>query len=178
MPKELDELVKLPGIGAYTAQAVRAFAFRCDDAAPVDTNIERILKRVFGSHDKNRKTIDALALDVLPTDVWSWNHAMMDLGATVCTARSPKCEVCPLRDVCLSYPCAGDDVKKRPQKKFADSDRMFRGRIVARLRGKAYDTDALQKGIELADHERFGRLVDSLMTEGLITLKNGKLCLR
>ena len=55
MPKELDELVKLPGIGAYTAQAVRAFAFRCDDAAPVDTNIERILKRVFGSHDKNRK---------------------------------------------------------------------------------------------------------------------------
>ncbi len=178
LPSAFEELITLPGIGTYTAQAVRAFAFRKPDAAPVDTNIERILKRVFGSHDKNRKTIDALALDVLPTDVWSWNHAMMDLGATVCTARSPKCAVCPLRSVCMSYPCAGDDVKKRPQKKFADSDRMFRGRIVARLRGKAYDTDALQKAVELDDHERFGRLVDSLVAEGLVASKNGKLCLR
>ncbi len=178
MPETHEELVKLPGIGAYTAEAVRAFAFRCADAAPVDTNIERIVKRVFGAHTKNRAHIQKLARAILPTDTWTWNHAMMDLGATVCTARAPKCAVCPLRDICASYPCAGDDVKKRPQKKFEGSDRMYRGRVVARLRGRAYDVDTLQKLVDLADEERYGRIVDSLAREGLIVVKNGKLYLR
>lgn len=178
LPQTHDALVALPGIGAYTAEAVRAFAFRCADAAPVDTNIERIVKRVFAAHTKTRAQIQDLAREVLPADTWTWNHAMMDLGATVCTARAPKCEVCPLRSFCASYPCAGDDVKKRPQAKFAGSDRMYRGRIVARLRGKSQDVDTLQKLVDLPDEERFGRIVDSLMQEGLLTVKNGKLCLR
>lgn len=178
LPETHEALVKMPGIGAYTAEAVRAFAFRRQDAAPVDTNIERIVKRVFKAHAKNRVQIQDLAREVLPADTWTWNHAMMDLGATVCTARVPKCDVCPLRTICASYPCAGDDVKKRPQAKFEGSDRMYRGRIVARLRGRSQDVDTLQKLVDLADEERFGRIVDSLMRDGLIVTKNGKLYLR
>lgn len=175
LPVTHDALVELPGIGQYTAEAVRAFAFRAKGAAPVDTNIERILKRVFRQHAASRDEIQRLAHKVVPQDVWSWGHAMMDLGATVCTARAPKCEACPLKNICASYPCAGNDVKKRPQAKFEGSDRMYRGRIVARLRGRAHDVDQLQHAIELADEERFGRIVDSLLREGLIRLKNGKL---
>lgn len=175
MPEKYDALVRLPGIGQYTAEAVRAFAFRSPGAAPVDTNIERILKRMFGAHAKSRKDVQALAHEVVPSDVWSWGHAMMDLGATVCTARTPKCEVCPLQRMCMSYPCVGNDVRKRPQKTFANSDRMYRGRIVAALRGKAFDPDALQQTIDLVDEERFGRLVEALIAEGLIAEKHGKL---
>lgn len=175
VPQDYAALVRLPGVGSYTAEAVRAFAFRAPDAAPVDTNIERIVKRVFRAHPKRREAIQNLARELLPRDVWSWNHAMMDLGATVCTARAPKCDVCPIRALCASYPCAGDDVKKRPQKKFEGSDRMYRGRIVARLRGRAYDVDTLQKLVELDDDERFGRLVDSLLREGLLLQKDGKM---
>lgn len=175
LPNAYDALLKLPGIGQYTAEAVRAFAFRAKGAAPVDTNIERILKRVFKKHDASRQEVQRLAQEVVPSDVWSWGHAMMDLGATVCTARSPKCESCPLKSICASYPCAGNDVRKRAQKAFEGSDRMYRGRIVARLRAKAYDADQLQKTIELTDEERYGRIVDSLRKEGLIREKNGKL---
>lgn len=178
LPSDGAALRALPGIGDYTAEAVRAFAFRVRGAAPVDTNIERILKRVFGAHTKDRKAIQALANEVVPSDSWSWNHAMMDLGATVCTARAPACESCPLRTMCVSYPCAGNDVKKRPQAKFADSDRMYRGRIIAVLRGKAKDPEALQMAIHLADEERFGGLVDKLLAEGLVVMKRGKLALQ
>lgn len=178
LPVTHDDLRALPGIGEYTAEAVRAFAFREPGAAPVDTNIERILKRVFKAHAANRTQIQALAHEAVPRDVWSWNHAMMDLGATVCTARAPSCAACPLKAVCASYPCAGDDVKKPPQKKFADSDRMYRGRMVAVLRAKAHDPDSLQKAVHLDDEERFGRLVDNLIAEGLIRLKRGKIELR
>lgn len=175
LPSDYDALVALPGIGPYTAEAVRAFAFRAKGAAPVDTNIERILKRVFRAHAFDRKQLQKLAKEVAPGDSWSWGHAMMDLGATVCTARSPKCESCPLKAICASYPCEGGDVVKRPQKKFADSDRMYRGRIVAQLRGRSFDVDALQVAIALVDEERFGRLVDGLRKEGIIRMKDGKL---
>lgn len=175
LPEEHDALVALPGIGHYTAEAVRAFAFRAPGAAPVDTNIERILKRVFAAHGKTRDEVQRLAHEVVPRDVWSWGHAMMDLGATTCTARAPKCASCPLSSLCASYPCAGDDVKKRPQPRFEGSDRMYRGRIVARLRGKAQDPDALQRAIALDDDERYGRIVDGLVREGMIQEKGGKL---
>ncbi len=178
LPRDHASLITLPGIGTYTAEAVRAFAFRVPGAAPVDTNIERILKRVFGAHTKPRDAVQALAHEVVPSDVWSWNHAMMDLGATVCTARAPLCTACPLQSACASYPCAGNDVKKRPQKKFADSDRMYRGRIIAVLRAKAHDPDALQAAVRLDDEERFGRLVDNLTAEGLVRLKRGRLELK
>lgn len=175
LPSAYEALLDLPGIGPYTAEAVRAFAFRAKGAAPVDTNIERILKRVYKAHAVDRKQLQQLAKEVVPNDSWSWGHAMMDLGATVCTARSPKCESCPLQKICASYPCEGGDVVKRPQKKFADSDRMYRGRIIASLRGRPFDVDDLQTAVQLDDEERFGRIVDSLIREGLIRLKGGKL---
>ena len=90
IPATLDELLALPGIGGYTARAVLAFAFEAD-AAVVDTNIARVFARLHGRRLTARE-VQALADDALEIgESWTWNQALMDLGATVCTARSPLC---------------------------------------------------------------------------------------
>ncbi len=178
LPDKYDQLIKLPGIGPYTAQAIRAFAFKKKDAAPVDTNIERVLKRVFGAYKRDRKGIEALALEVLPKDTWSWNHALMDLGATVCTARSPKCEACPLKDICAAYPCEGSEIKKSKQKKFEGSDRMYRGRLLSYLhKNSVLRRNSLGQKIGLSDNVRAIRILGGLIKDGFIKEKRGKISL-
>ena len=102
LPAELGALRALPGIGAYTAAAVRAFAFERDDAA-MDVNLRRVVHRVrFGLEHPplaDERALDTLALAAVPPGAaHDWNSALMDLGATLCTARAPKCLVCPLRE--------------------------------------------------------------------------------
>ncbi len=168
-PQEIDDMIKLPGIGPYTAHAVAAFAFQKKGAAPVDTNIDRVLRRVFGRRDARKKEIAELAQTVAPKDVWSWNHALMDLGATKCMARNPKCETCPLKDICLSYPCIGDDIVKVKQKKFEGSDRMYRGKIVKMLQGREFlPVRQLGRLLDLTDKERMKRILDGLVKDGFI----------
>ena len=83
VPEELDALLALPGIGAYTARAVHVFAFEHDDAV-VETNIARLLARVVGER-LTAKRVQAFADDLVPGgDGWAWNQVLMDLGATVC----------------------------------------------------------------------------------------------
>lgn len=177
LPEKYDELIKLPGIGPYTAQAIRAFAFRRKDAAPVDTNISRVLQRVFG-YTSNTSRIQHLALSILPKDTWSWNHALMDLGAGVCTARSPKCEICPLKDICAAYPCEGGEIKKPKQKKFEGSDRMYRGRLLSALhKNSVLRRNLLGQSIGLADNARAMRILEGLIKEGFIQEKRGKITL-
>jgi len=102
VPEEIQALRRLPGVGRYTAGAIRTFAF--GEAAPVlDTNVRRILTRVFvrrrTPHLERR--LWALAEAVVPADQpWAFNQALMDLGALVCRARRPACPDCPLRPVC------------------------------------------------------------------------------
>ncbi len=180
LPEDPKEMQELPGIGPYTSQAVAAFAFKRSKAAPVDTNIERVLKRVFNAYKKDRKEIAQLARQVVPKDVWSWNHAMMDLGATICTARRPRCEECPLKMICEAYPCAGDDIQKIKQSKFADSDRLYRGRLISLLR----QSNVLRRNkigylIQLNDDERLTRIIDSLKKDQFIIEEgNGKIRLK
>ena len=109
LPERPDELRKLPGIGAYTAGAVASFAF--ERRAPlVDTNVARVLERVFapGTRVKTSagaKRIWAIAERVLPRTGkagWSHNQALMELGALVCTARSANCAACPIKRQCRS----------------------------------------------------------------------------
>ena len=107
-PRDPDVLQKLPGIGRYTAAAVASIAFGAD-VGTVDTNISRVLGRVFrvrGRAKSSRRTrrVWALAHALVPAGrAGDWNQALMDLGATVCTARAPRCPACPVRTVCGSF---------------------------------------------------------------------------
>lgn len=180
LPQEPEAMMKLPGIGPYTSQAIAAFAFRRKYAAPVDTNIERILKRVFGAYTFTKQQLADLARAVVPVDTWSWNHALMDFGATVCTARSPQCSDCPLQDLCAAYPCAGDEIKKYKQSKFKDSDRFYRGQLISYLRQhNVLRRNDLGDVLKLDDDERLAKIVNGLQADGFIVIaNNGKISLQ
>lgn len=180
LPSDPEVIMELPGIGPYTSQAVAAFAFKRPKAAPVDTNIDRILKRVFNAYELDKHQIAELARELVPGDSWSWNHALMDLGALVCTAKSPDCEVCPIKDLCASYPCAGNDIVKKSQGKFKDSDRFYRGALVSFLRmHDVLRRKQVGEKIGLTDFVRCERIIDSLIKDQfIIEGADGKLSLR
>lgn len=103
LPSEPAELRELPGVGAYTAGAVASFAFE-KRAALVDTNVGRVIRRVFSPRAKSRR-VWAIAESILPASgraAWTHNQAVMELGALVCVARTPRCGVCPVRRECRS----------------------------------------------------------------------------
>ena len=106
LPASAAALRALPGVGAYTAGAVAAFAWEHNEPA-VDTNVDRVLRRVFhprlGTDAAARRRLDALARRLVPRrgpDAWITNQALMELGALVCTARVMRCESCPVKPVC------------------------------------------------------------------------------
>jgi len=103
IPAQRDRLLALKGIGPYTAGAVLAFAY--GRRVPVlDTNVRRVLQRVFYGRRMPDRVLWRLAARLLPRNAYDFNQALMDFGATLCTARAPQCPVCPMRDVCKSYP--------------------------------------------------------------------------
>jgi A/G-specific adenine glycosylase len=141
VPGELDALLALPGIGPYTARAVLAFAFE-RDVGVVDTNAARVLARTSG-RCLGAREVQQHADAVVPSGrAWVWNQAMLDLGATVCTSRSPACGGCPVADGCAWWargaldpdPARGSAGTSRGQSRFEGSDRQGRGRLVAALR--------------------------------------------
>jgi len=109
IPAEPARLRELPGVGAYTAGAVASFAYE-RRAALVDTNVARVLNRVFApalapKSGPGLKALWAIAEQLLPRtgkQTWTHNQALMELGALVCSARAPKCGVCPVRSACRS----------------------------------------------------------------------------
>ena len=192
LPSDTGELLALPGIGPYTAAAIRAFAFERDDAA-VDVNLRRVIHRVklgveypprAGTH-----ALDTLAIAAVPAgQAHDWNSALMDLGATLCTARAPKCLVCPLRDACEAAPIDAAQLAARARdsaphkasqndRPFERTTRFLRGRIVDRLRDvPARQAIALQTlrddlaGVVPADrlHE-IPDVIDALVRDGIVT---------
>lgn len=111
LPADPSALRALPGIGAYTAGAVASFAY-LRRAALVDTNVARVLKRVFAPSAKlktsgGQRVVWEIAESILPrtgTATWTHNQALMELGALVCTARVAHCARCPVRSLCRSAP--------------------------------------------------------------------------
>ena len=107
LPSEADQLLSFKGIGPYTAGAIRSFAFR-EDAAILDTNVMRVLYRVFiaKGEPKSLKTrLWGLSESLIPRGKgYDFNQALMDFGATCCTARNPTCHGCPMKTICKSYP--------------------------------------------------------------------------
>src|SRR5437868_2908552 len=161
IPDSIDELLKLKGIGRYTAGAIACFAYR-KQVATVDTNIRRVLQRIFlGLEHSEPKLNDvqslALAEQVLPAgEAYNWNQALMDLGATVCTSSNPQCTRCPVQENCCAYAEMSQhslfpsgivlrQLRKVAEKEanyqaknqaqpFTSTNRYFRGRIVDFLR--------------------------------------------
>ena len=115
LPEALDDLLRLKGVGRYTAGAVAAFAFGAQ-VATVDTNIRRTLWRIFRGIEPlswptgeaaTRETLALAEWALPPEHAYDWQQALMDLGATVCVARRPACERCPLTEVCAAWAAVG-----------------------------------------------------------------------
>jgi len=100
MPKSVEELIKLPGIGKSTAHAIASFAYYTP--VPIlDANVKRILYRIFGRRSANEKTLWRLAEQLFDSEhPYEYNQAMMDIGATVCLPKRPECTQCPFNPVC------------------------------------------------------------------------------
>ena len=170
LPRTVAGLDALPGIGAYTASAVACFAW--GEPGPfADTNIGRVLGRaILGRLATNR---EAVALDARfgsRREPARWHHALMDIGARICVARRPRCDACPIRNICR-YDGVEQPVP-RTQSPFAASDRRVRGAIVRNLASATRDVtmDALRRGI---NDPRVPRLVRMLAREGLVEVSSG-----
>ena len=108
LPSDEDTLLSFKGIGQYTAGAIRSFAFR-QRAAILDTNVARVLFRVFVARGDakahaTRRHLWAVSEALVPhKEVFDFNQALMDFGATVCVARKPKCDACPITKMCITF---------------------------------------------------------------------------
>ena len=174
LPPDLAALLALPGVGPYTARAVLAFAFETD-VGVVDVNAARVLARASG-RPLTAGEVQQRADDLVPADRgWAWNQAVLDLGATICTKRSPRCADCPVARWCgwrlaggADDPAARSAGTGRAQSTFAGSDRQGRGRLVDALRRSPvpWTTAAAAAGWP-ANEARTRRIAASLVADGL-----------
>ncbi len=192
-PTDVATLRQLPGIGAYTAGAVACFAFE-QDVAFLDTNIRRVVLRLH--HDPRHdppaeQTLWDEARALVPHGQgWWWNQAIMELGAVICTARSPRCAQCPLRGDCHDYqvrrdldeqllplpaPATKRVAETKKSEPFVGSNRYIRGRIIDALRHQPTLTaDELYTHIcttypELTS-DRLAAVIDGLARDGLVVV--------
>ncbi|MDE2765198.1 MAG: A/G-specific adenine glycosylase, partial [Chloroflexota bacterium] len=164
LPRSVDELRRLPGVGPYTAAAVACFAFGA--SVPVaDTNVYRVLSRVlYGVDAPSRAVIDRRVAGLTPgadspATPQEWHQGLMDLGASVCTAAKPRCMLCPLREVCEAADALQDGARPAlaeasipyapKQGRYEGSTRYYRGKTVELLRalppGEALPLAALRE---------------------------------
>jgi A/G-specific adenine glycosylase len=192
VPATEEELRALPGIGEYTAAAVLAFAHG-RSVAVLDTNVRRVLARwLHGTAlpqtssitHRERRTAEAL----LPGDGLGpvWSVAVMELGALLCTARSPSCEQCPLLTSCAWVAAGRPPAPERPQsQRFDGSDRQARGlilRSVAAASGGVAEAEAVQAWVQVRGdsggaREQGARAVASLLADGLLQRRDGFIAL-
>ena len=173
VPDTLEELLALPGVGAYTARAVASFAFGQRHPV-VDTNVRRVVARaVSGQAEAGppSTTRDLAAVQaLLPDDAPTFGVALMELGALVCTARTPRCPDCPIAATCAwrlaGYPAY--DGPRAPRQAFEGTDRQARGALLAvdRDATEPVPYDALVAAWP-ADPQR-SRALDGLVTDGLV----------
>lgn len=146
IPRDPQALQELPGIGPYSAHAAACFAFR-RQVPVVDTNIRRVVSRMLWRmktpyDTRSEKDIWRIAAEMLPADAYTWNQALMDLGAVLCTARKPLCNLCPVDDHCASrhlgnrgHGAARQAQIRKPEPSYDGiPHRIWRGRIIQILR--------------------------------------------
>lgn len=174
VPDDVETLLTLPGIGDYTARAVAAFAFR-QRVPVVDTNVRRVLTRAVRGRDEPREPATsrdrAEVATLLPADPKQsarWSAAVMELGALVCTARSPDCGRCPVKDRCVwrdGGRVAG--VARRAVQTWHGTDRQTRGRMMAILRAAEQPVPAPDLLAVVDDAEQARRCLAGLLADGL-----------
>ena len=172
LPNDLAALLKLPGVGPYTARAVMAFAFEAD-VAVVDTNVGRLLARWSGQSLKPKQA-QQMADELVPAgDGWAWNQSLFDFAVAVCTKRDPACGECPLADAC-AWQGHGDDPAvtsagvSGKQSTFEGSERQVRGRIVDALRtGPVAVSELVGFGRDQDTASDVERIAATLIRDGL-----------
>ena len=199
-PRDMAALLKLPGIGPYTAGAIACFAFE-QDVAFIDTNIRRVVQRLFVGPEESgaagEARLLAIARDAVPAGQgWAWNQTIMELGALICTAAAPSCWRCPVQAHCRAYAArrAADEqlfsgesapmrqrvrrVAERRESAYSGSNRFYRGRAIEALRqlapGEALPLVALGRQLKDSfsedDMPWLRTLVDALARDGLLAL--------
>lgn len=179
VPSDYAGLLALPGIGPYTARAVRVFSFGFDDAV-VDTNIGRVLARVVGSSLSNGE-VQELADSLVPAGAgWLWNQALMEVGALRCR-RKPQCDQCPLGHNCSWHqngneapdPAVSSAKVSTKQSPFEGSDRQGRGALVRAIASKPVRLPDLAETMGWpTDPDRAERVAATVLDDGLALLHN------
>ncbi|MBI4197748.1 MAG: A/G-specific adenine glycosylase [Chloroflexi bacterium] len=191
LPRGVEALRRLRGVGPYTASAVACFAFG-QQVAVVDTNVRRVLGRaLLGETRPPPQQVDRLAAEALPLGrAADWNQALMDIGATVCAVRQPRCQQCPAQPSCRwaangqsqaalvvdARALAERRAAYRTQPPFKGSSRYYRGRIVERLRRRegnggvplAELGTAIKEGFAPQDTPWLETLLQGLEQDGLV----------
>ncbi len=181
VPPAIDDLRALPGVGDYTAAAIASFAFGQRHAV-LDTNVRRLFARTVEGVEFPSDSLTAaerqLAGDLLPDDdAHRWAAATMELGALVCTAKSPRCGACPIDDRC-AWNLAGRPGHSGPPRRgqaYAGTDRQVRGRLLDVLR--ASDSPVTKAALDAAwdDADQRERCLASLLADGLVRELRGGL---
>jgi len=176
VPANVEQLLALPGVGDYTAAAVACFAFGVPTTV-VDTNVRRVLARLLEGKEYAAPSLTAaeraLAVAALPSDADDavrWNVAVMELGALICTARSPRCADCPVRDACR-WLGAGQPAYQGPPRRgqaWAGTDRQARGTLVQVLRDAPGPVTAADLAQAWPAQAQRMRCLDALVSDGLI----------
>lgn len=179
VPGTVAELESLPGVGPYTARAVAAAAFG-EPVTALDVNARRVLGRLIGGTglpSLPSRAAQARADGLAPaTQAADWNHALMDLGATVCRPL-PDCPACPLRRWC-AFASDGrtptTTARRRPAAPFRATNRYVRGRVLGLLRDAPHGAwQELDPSVLAIAPERVERAVRELVADGLIELAEG-----
>ena len=174
LPRTVAQLLTLPGVGAYTARAVAAFAYR-QRVPVVDTNVRRVVARaVEGIADAPVTTRDLVLVEgLLPAGeqaAATASVALMELGALVCTARAPRCPTCPVRGRCAWLAAGRPELAapvRRPQG-YAGTDRQVRGRLLQVLREHPGPVEAGVLERVWQEPVQRARALDSLVADGLV----------
>jgi A/G-specific adenine glycosylase len=175
VPADVAALEALPGVGTYTARAVACFGYGSPQPV-VDTNVRRVVARlVHGQAEAGNARAadrdDIAALAPMDTErAVRFSVAVMELGALVCVAGTPRCGVCPVRDRC-AWQLAGRPPYAGPPRrvqKFAGTDRQVRGRLLDVLRAAAHPVSANELDAAWDDAVQRSRCLDSLLTDGLV----------
>lgn len=185
VPDSLDALVRLPGIGPYTARAVLAIAFNRPVAA-LDVNIRRVLGRAFIGETIPPRAMQAAADGFVPEGrADAWTHALMDIGAAFCRPRDPRCDACPLQQTCRyaarperAASGAVPRLRTKAPIRFESTTRWLRGRILDRLRDSP-DWVTFDTPIGTHDQVAVGNAVAALATEGMLEAdgQRARLCM-
>ncbi len=175
VPDDVAVLESLPGIGSYTARAVACFGYGQRQPV-VDTNVRRVVARLVHGRAEAAPARAGDLADVAalaPADhdrAVRFSVAVMELGALVCVAGTPRCGVCPVREVC-AWRLAGSPAHDGPKRKvqaFAGTDRQVRGRLLDVLRAATDPVEQPELDAVWEDPVQRGRCLDSLLVDGLV----------